>query len=149
MRLTRRNATATLSVQFDILKDKRIPAKDSIWAAYAQIPACFDDRTLRLSRVVFVRYGHLLTDERSQGRGSGGAYAVGEATDEELAAARDAAMVETRDATRDAAMAAAWAAIPQHGTQQGQMVGRSNGRNMGRSNGRNMGRQSNKWDGNG
>ena len=98
----------------DILKDKRIPAKDSIWAATRK--GMLDDRTLRLFACKCVReVWHLLTDERSRKAVEvAELYAVGEATDEELAAARDAAMAATwaaaRDATRDAAMAATWAA---------------------------------------
>ena len=106
----------------DILKDKRIPAKDRIWAATRK--GMLDDRTLRLFACKCVReVWHLLTDERSRKAVEvAELYAVGEATDEELAAAwdaardaaRDAAMAAARDAAmaaaRDAAMAAAWAA---------------------------------------
>ena len=98
----------------DILKDKRIPAKDRIWAATRK--GMLDDRTLRLFACKCVReVWHLLTDERSRKAVEvAELYAVGEATDEELDAARDAAMAaaraEARDAARDAAMAATWAA---------------------------------------
>ena len=96
----------------DILKDKRIPAKDRIWAATRK--GMLDDRTLRLFACKCVReVWHLLTDERSRKAVEvAELYAVGEATDEELAAAWDAAMAAARDAAmaaaRDAAMAAAW-----------------------------------------
>ena len=47
----------------DILKDKRIPAKDRIWAATRK--GMLDDRTLRLFACKCVReVWHLLTDER-------------------------------------------------------------------------------------
>ena len=111
--MTRRNATATSQVQSDILKDKRIPAKDRIWAATQRH---VDDRTLRLFACKCVReVWHLLTDERSRkavevaepiyGR------QVRQPREEQLAA---------WDATWDAAMAAAWDAAmaqqwPQHG----------------------------------
>ena len=69
----------------DILKDKRIPAKDSIWAATRK--GMLDDRTLRLFTCKCVReVWHLLTDERSRKAVEvAELYAVGEATDEELA----------------------------------------------------------------
>ena len=104
----------------DILKDKRIPAKDRIWAATRK--GMLDDRTLRLFACKCVReVWHLLTDERSRKAVEvAELYAVGEATDEELAAAWDAtwdaamaaawdaAMAAAMAAARDAAMAAAW-----------------------------------------
>ena len=98
----------------DILKDKRIPAKDRIWAATRK--GMLDDRTLRLFTCKCVReVWHLLTDERSRKAVEvAELYAVGEATDEELAAARaaarDAAMAAAWDAAWAAAMAATWAA---------------------------------------
>ena len=105
----------------DILKDHRIPAKDRIWAATCK--GVLDDKTLRLFACKCVReVWHLLTDERSRKAVEvAELYAVGEATDEELAAAWDAAMAATwaaaraaawataRDAARAAAWAAAWA----------------------------------------
>ena len=86
----------------DILKDKRIPAKDRIWAATCK--GVLDDKTLRLFACKCVReVWHLLTDERSRKAVEvAERYAVGDATDEEL----DAAMA----AAWDAAIAAAWAA---------------------------------------
>ena len=106
----------------DILKDKRIPAKDRIWAATRK--GMLDDRTLRLFACKCVReVWHLLTDERSRKAVEvAELYAVGEATDEELAAAgaaawaaagaaaRAAAWATARDAARAAAWATAWAA---------------------------------------
>ena len=96
----------------DILKDERIPAKDRIWAATRK--GMLDDRTLRLFACKCVReVWHLLTDERSRKAVEvAELYAVGEATDEELAAAWAAAWAAARDAAwgsaRDAAGAAAW-----------------------------------------
>ena len=110
----------------DILKDHRIPAKDRIWAATCK--GVLDDKTLRLFACKCVReVWHLLNDERSRKAVEvAELYAVGEATDEELAAARaaawaaaraaawdaawDAAMAATLAAAWDAAIAAAWAA---------------------------------------
>ena len=106
----------------DILKDKRIPAKDRIWAATRK--GMLDDRTLRLFACKCVReVWHLLTDKRSRKAVEvAERYAVGEATSEELdaawaaawaaagAAARAAAWATARDAARAAAWATAWAA---------------------------------------
>ena len=109
----------------DILKDKRIPAKDRIWAATRK--GILDDRTLRLFACKCVReVWHLLTDKRSRKAVEvAERYAVGEATSEELdaagaaawaaagaaagATARAAAWATARDAARAAAWAAAWA----------------------------------------
>ena len=113
----------------DILKDKRIPAKDRIWAATRK--GMLDDRTLRLFACKCVReVWHLLTDKRSRKAVEvAERYAVGEATSEELdaagaaawatagaaagaaagATARAAAWATARDAARAAAWAAAWA----------------------------------------
>ena len=94
----------------DILKDKRIPAKDRIWAATCK--GVLDDKTLRLFACKCVReVWHLLTDERSRKAVEvAERYAVGDATDEELDAARDAAWDASSSAARDAAIAAAMAA---------------------------------------
>jgi hypothetical protein len=94
----------------DILKDKRIPAKDRIWAATRK--GMLDDRTLRLFACKCVReVWHLLTDKRSRKAVEvAERYAVGEATSEELDAARAAAWAAAWDAARAAAWAAAWAA---------------------------------------
>ena len=110
----------------DILKDKRIQAKDRIWAATRK--GILDDRTLRLFACKCVReVWHLLTDKRSRKAVEvAERYAVGEATSEELdaagaaaraaagaaawAAAGAAAWATARDAARAAAWATAWAA---------------------------------------
>ena len=94
----------------DILKDKRIPAKDRIWAARRK--GMLDDRTLRLFACKCVReVWHLLTDERSRKAVEvAELYAVGEATDEELAAALAAARAAALAAARAAALAVAGAA---------------------------------------
>ena len=94
----------------DILKDKRIPAKDSIWVATRK--GMLDDRTLRLFACKCVReVWHLLTDELSRKAVEvAERYAVGEATKEELAGARYAAWDAARDAARYAARYAAGAA---------------------------------------
>ena len=100
----------------DILKDHRIQAKDRIWAATCK--GVLDDKTLRLFACKCVReVWHLLTDERSRKAVEvAERYAVGDATDEELDAARDAAWDASSsaawdavwDAARAAALAAAW-----------------------------------------
>jgi hypothetical protein len=70
------------------------------------------DRELRLFAVWSARQvQHLMTDARSLAAlDVSERYANGEATDEELAAARAAARDAARAAARDAARAAAWAA---------------------------------------
>lgn len=90
----------------DLLQREDIPAADRIWAATR--PGILDDRTLRLFACKCVReVWHLLTDERSRKAVEvAEKYAVGEATYEELAAARDAAWAAEWAAS--AAMAAAW-----------------------------------------
>lgn len=101
----------------DILKDERIPVDDRIWAATC--PGILDDKTLRLFACKCVReVWHLLTDERSRNAVEvAERYAVGEATDDELAAAwasaraaGDSAWASAGAAARDAARASAWAA---------------------------------------
>jgi len=94
----------------DLLKREDIPAKDRIWAATRE--GILDDKTLRMFACRCVReVWHLLTDERSRKAVEvAERYAVGEAADEELAAARAAARAAERDAERDAARAAARAA---------------------------------------
>ena len=79
-----------------------------------------DDRTLRLFAIWCARNtpladgrvtGDLLTDPRSLAAlDVAERYAAGKATDEELAAARDAAWAAASDAAGDAARDAAWAA---------------------------------------
>ena len=79
-----------------------------IWIATR--PDVLDDRTLRLFAVYCARsVQHLMTDQRSiDAVDVAERYAHGHATDDELAAARGAAM-DAMDAM-DAAMDAAWAA---------------------------------------
>ena len=81
----------------DLLRREDIPAEDRIWAATR--PGILDDKTLRLLACKCVReVWHLLTDERSRRAVEvAEKYAVGEATDEELAAASDAAWAAARE----------------------------------------------------
>ena len=85
----------------DLLRRDDIPAEDRIWAATRG--GILDDKTLRLFPCRCVReVWHLLTDERSRNAVEvAERYAVGAATQEQLAAASAAAW---------AASAAAWAA---------------------------------------
>lgn len=104
----------------DILKDKRIPAKDRIWAATCK--GVLDDKTLRLFACKCVReVWHLLTDERSRKAVEvAERYAVGDATDEELVeahgAACDAAGYTAGAVSGDAASSAARAAAMEAAT---------------------------------
>jgi hypothetical protein len=84
-----------------------------VWVATR--PGVLDDRTLRLFAVWCARrVQHLLTDPRSIAALAAERHAHGQATDEELSSARDAAWSAARaaasDAARDAARAAALAA---------------------------------------
>ena len=92
----------------DLLKREDIPAKDRIWAATRK--GILDDKTLRIFACKCAReVWHLLTDERSRKAVEvAERYAIGEATDEELEAARAAAWDAAWDAARAAASAAAW-----------------------------------------
>lgn len=99
----------------DLLRDKRIPPEDRIWAATRE--GILDDSTLRLFACRCVReVWHLLTDERSRHAVEvAERYAVGEATEEELAAAGAAASdaasaASTAARSAMAARAAAWTA---------------------------------------
>lgn len=80
---------------------------DAIWALRS-----IDAPEVRIFAVRCVRQiQHLLTDERSLAAlDVAEAYTVGQATEEELSAARAAAREAARDAAWDAARAAAWAA---------------------------------------
>ena len=82
----------------DILQDIRIPDNDKIWAATCK--GILDNKTLRLFACKCVReIWHLVTDERSCNAVEvAEKFAIGEATQEELAAAWAAA----RDAARAA-----------------------------------------------
>lgn len=75
-------------------------------------PGVLPDRTIRLLAVQFARtVEHLTTDERSRNAlNVAERHANGQATDEELAAARDAASAAASAAARAAASAATWAA---------------------------------------
>ena len=90
----------------DILKDERIPDNDKIWAATRQ--GILDDKTLRLFACKCVReVWHLLTDERLKNAVEvAERYANGQATDEELDAARYASAAAS--AASEAAVEAAW-----------------------------------------
>jgi len=81
-----------------------------LWVATR--PGVLTDRELRLFAVWSARQvQRLMTDARSLAAlGVAERHANGEATDEELAAARDAAWDAAWDAARDAARDAAWAA---------------------------------------
>ena len=99
----------------DLLRHQDIPLEDCIWAATRH--GILDDKTLRLFACKCVReVWHLLTDERSRRAVEvAEMYAMGQATDEELAAARAAwaasdASSAASDAASDAVRAAAWAA---------------------------------------
>jgi hypothetical protein len=81
-----------------------------VWVATR--PDVLDDRTLRLFAVFCARsVEHLLTDQRSRDAiDVAERFAKGEATAEELSAARDAAWSAARDAVLSAARDAAWSA---------------------------------------
>lgn len=102
----------------DVLENKNIPADDRIWTATRE--GVLSDKTLRLAAVQFVRKTpisggktvfDLLADERSKNALLiAERYAKGQAADEELAAARDAAAATAAKAAFAAATAAAAAA---------------------------------------
>lgn len=94
----------------DILRDERIPDNDKIWAATCKgiLP---DYVNRKFATQCCRQIWHLLTDERSCNAVEvAERFNEGEASQEELDAARDAAWDAARDAARDAAAAAAWAA---------------------------------------
>ena len=100
----------------DLMQHPDIPAKDKVWAFTRE--GIVDDKTLRLFAVGCARrVQHLMTDQRSlDALDVAERYANGNATKDELNAARaaawaaawDAAMDAARDAARDAAWDAAW-----------------------------------------
>ena len=94
----------------DILKVGGCPPQDRLWVVLRN--DWIDDRTMRLFAVWCARQALALVvnpDPRSVAACDvAERYANGQATDKELAAARDAAWDAARDAARDAAMAAAW-----------------------------------------
>jgi hypothetical protein len=99
----------------DVL-DLDIPWLDKLWAVLR--PELIDDRTLRLSACAFARFTplrdgrttwDLLTDQRLRTAIEvSERFAIGEATQDELDAARAAAWDAARDAAWDAARDAAW-----------------------------------------
>jgi len=90
----------------DLLNRDDIPAQDRIWAACHIL----DDKTLRLFAVYCARdVQHLMNDKRSlNALDVAEKYAIGQATDDELDAARAAAWDAAMAAARAAAWAAAW-----------------------------------------
>lgn len=90
----------------DLLRIKAIPVEDRFWVVLRE--DLIDAKTLRLFAVWCARQvQHLMTDSRSiEAIDVAEKFALGEATQEELAAARVAA----RDAARVAAGDAAWVA---------------------------------------
>jgi len=94
----------------DILKHDAIPPEDKLWVVCRE--DLIDAKTLRLFAVWCARQvQHLMTDERSIAvLDVAERYANGQATEKELAAARDAAWAAARDAAWAAARDAAWEA---------------------------------------
>ena len=102
----------------DILKHETIPAQDKLWVVARE--SLISAKTLRLYAVWCARQvQHLMKDSRSiAALDVAERYANGSASDEDLAAARDAAWAaawaardaawDTRDAARAAALATAW-----------------------------------------
>ena len=87
----------------DILKHEKIPPQDKLWVVCRE--SLIDDRTLRLFAVWCARQmQHLMTDERSiAALDVAERHANGDATDDELAAARAAARAAAGDAAGDVA----------------------------------------------
>jgi hypothetical protein len=94
----------------DIVSDDRIPWEDRLWAVMRN--DFVSDKLMRLFAVWCARQvQHLMTDERSiRALDVAERFANGEASIEELAAARDDARDAAWDAARDAAWDAALAA---------------------------------------
>ena len=94
----------------DLMHHPDIPAKDKVWAFTREGIA--DDKTLRLFAVACARrVQHLMKDKRSlDALDVAERYANGNATKEELAAARDAARDAAWYAASDSASNAEWAA---------------------------------------
>ena len=97
----------------DLMQHPDIPAKDKLWAFKREGIA--NDKTLRLFAVACARrVQHLMKDQRSiDALDVAERYANGEATENELAAARNAAedaARAARNAAENAAADAAWAA---------------------------------------
>lgn len=94
----------------DLMEHPNIPDEDKIWAFTREGIA--DDKTLRLFAVACARrVQHLMKDKRSlDALDVAERYANGEATEDELAAARDAAWAAANDAAAAAANGAARAA---------------------------------------
>jgi hypothetical protein len=97
----------------DLMQHPEIPAKDKVWAFTRE--GIVGDKTLRLFAVGCARkVQHLMKDQRSiDAINVAERYANGNATEDELAAARkvawDAALDAIGDAAQAAALAAAWA----------------------------------------
>ena len=98
----------------ELMQHPDIPNQDKIWAFTRE--GIVDDKTLRLFAIACARrVQHLMTDKRSiDAIDVAERYANGNATEDELyaarAAARDAAWYAAWDAAWAAAMFAAWAA---------------------------------------
>ena len=94
----------------DLMQHPEIPAKDKVWAFTRE--GIVGDKTLRLFAVGCARkVQHLMKDQRSiDALDVAERYANGNATKDELAAARAAAWEAAWDAAQAATRAAAWAA---------------------------------------
>ncbi len=94
----------------DLMQHPDIPAKDKVWAFTRE--GIVDDKTLRLFAIACARrVQHFMNDQRSlDALDVAERYANGNATEDELYAARDAAREAAWDAARAAAWYAAWEA---------------------------------------
>lgn len=94
----------------DLMQHPDIPNQDKIWAFTRE--GIVDDKTLRLFAVGCARrVQHLMTDQRSlDALDVAERYANGNATKDELNAARAAASASASASARAAASASAWAA---------------------------------------